>query len=162
MVLRIDSIYGPKPISGQLRQMISIIEVDISPDLRQARVKVSIIGDRKDKITAIRWLQGNTGGIRYALAKRVKGMKRVPNLSFQHVDVGQAVDVMITIDKLAAEQRERQVEGGLDFGLDDDDAFGLDGHLDETDLFDDDGDADDDLLLEGDGDGDGDLEDIFV
>ena len=36
-----------------------MVDVDASPDLGNARVKVSILGDRKAKISAMRWLNSN-------------------------------------------------------------------------------------------------------
>merc|ERR1712194_50643 len=103
---------------------MGIVDVDVSPDLRNARVKVSILGDRKDKISAVRWLQSSRGGIRYEMAKRMKEFKRLPEIKFEHVDVGQAVDVMILIDKLAAERKEEDsAEDELDFDADDGEAF---------------------------------------
>ena len=52
-VLHSGAVHGNKKISGRLLSMISIVDIDMSPDLRNARVKVSIIGDRKDKISAV-------------------------------------------------------------------------------------------------------------
>ena len=111
--------------------MIQIIDVQVSPDLGNARVKVSVIGDRKDKISAVRWLQGNTKGLRHKLAQNLQHMKRVPSLHFSHVDVGRAVDVMTTIEKLSQQRARRDskrvfsndIEDGLDFGVADEDAF---------------------------------------
>ena len=104
-VLHTGDIRG-KRLATSIREMISIVDVDVSPDLRNARVKVSILGDRKDKISAVRWLQSSRGGIRYCMGKRMKEFKRLPEIKFEHVDVGQAVDVMVLIDKLAAERRD--------------------------------------------------------
>ena len=56
-IIRSGTVHGPRAIQERLRHMISIVDVDLSPDLSNARVKVSIIGERKDKISAIRWLQ---------------------------------------------------------------------------------------------------------
>ena len=107
-VIRTANSVGSKRIPAGLQSMISIVDVDMSPDLRNARVKVSIIGDRKDKISAVRWLQGNTRGLRHELAKRNRGMKVIPMLSFAHVDVGAATDTMVQIEKLRALLQERQ------------------------------------------------------
>lgn len=79
-----------KRLDFAIRSMISIVEVDVSPDLRNAKVKFSVHGDRKDKVSATRWLNDQRGGIRHALAQRMDEFKRLPHLSFQHVDVGQA------------------------------------------------------------------------
>jgi len=129
-VLRQDSVRGPKRCPGRVRQMISLVDIDVSPDLRNARVKFSVLGDRQDKVTATRWVLGNAGGIRMALAGRLRQMKRVPALNFQHVDVGKAVDVMVLLDQLSNERLGGGGGGGggtgddLDFEASEDDAFG--------------------------------------
>lgn len=137
-VLHSGAVHGNKKISGRLLSMISIVDIDMSPDLRNARVKVSIIGDRKDKISAVRWLQGSAKPIRHVLAQRLKGMKRIPQLSFQHVDVGAAVDMMVKIQELSEERQRAEAargEGGdagaLEFDGDDDDAFAFDDNGDD-------------------------------
>ena len=61
------------------------------------------------------------------MAQRMREFKRLPELRFEHVDVGQAVEVMVLIDKLAAERRAGGGSGaddeGLDFEAGDDEAF---------------------------------------
>ena len=133
--------------------MVSIVDVDMSPDLRNARVKVSIIGERKEKISAVRWLQGNVRGLRHELAQRNRHLKRVPMLTFDHVDVGAATDMMVRLAELRregeeADERRRaegesvpDEEGGLDFSVADEDAW-----LDEEE--DEDWDDEDDDALE--------------
>lgn len=165
-VLHTGDIRG-KRLATSIREMISIVDVDVSPDLRNARVKVSILGDRKDKISAVRWLQSSRGGIRYCMGKRMKDFKRLPEIKFEHVDVGQAVDVMVLIDKLAAERKdEGSAADELDFDVDDEEAFAeydfFDGEEDEDeeewddfedeDFFEDDDfeDEDDEPLVESD------------
>ena len=159
-VLHTGDIRG-KRLETAIREMISIVDVDVSPDLRNARVKVSILGDRKDKISAVRWLQSSRGGIRYCMGKRMKEFKRLPEIKFEHVDVGQAVDVMILIDKLAADRKEEESAADeLDFDADDDEAFAeydpFDGEEDEDeedwDDFEDEDfeDEDDEALAESD------------
>ena len=96
----------------------------MSPDLRNARVKVSVIGDRKDKVSAVRWLHGNVRGLRHELARRNRGMKRIPMLTFDHVDVGAATDIMIKLDQLRREgEAKERARGDGDSGDED----GMDG-----------------------------------
>lgn len=94
-IIRSGTIHGPRAIQERLRHMISIIDVDVSPDLRNARIKVSVIGDRKDKVSAMRWLKEAETPIRHVMAQELSAMRRVPRLSFMFVDVGKAVDVMV-------------------------------------------------------------------
>lgn len=104
-VIRSGDVHGATRIPGGLQQLISVVDVDMSPDLRNARVKVSVIGERKDKVSAVRWLQGNSHGIRYELAQRLSYLQRVPRLSFAHVDVGAATNMMVKLGQL---RRERE------------------------------------------------------
>ena len=148
-VIRNGDVNGRTRIPEGLTQLISIIDVNMSPDLRNARVKVSIIGDRKDKISAVRWLRGNVRELRHELAQRMKHVKRVPVLSFTHVDVGGATDVMVKLaglreeaDAAAAARGEGGLDeddGGLDFGSDEEDAWDLEGDEEVIDDFDEDG-----------------------
>jgi len=151
-LIRTGDIHGSQKIPGGLKQLISIVDVDMSPDLRNARIKVSVIGDRKDKVSAVRWLRANNKGLRHALAKKNRGMKRIPQLSFDHVDVGAATDMMIKLEELkrgdeaaqaARGEGDEDMEGGFDFAADDEDAW-----------LDDDDDADDDAWLDDDDDDD--------
>jgi len=158
-VIRAGVVIGKQRCPAGLEQMISIVDVDMSPDLRNARVKVSVIGDRRDKVSAVRWLRGNVRGLRHELAKRNRGMKRMPMLTFDHVDVGAATDMMVRLDELRhereeAESRRREAgesvpdeEGGIDFAATDDEAW-----LDDDD-------EDWDAAEEGDDDDWDDLED---
>jgi ribosome-binding factor A len=128
-------------LEDELRQRISVIHADVSPDLRQARITVSI---RKgldsgnpaavDKRRAFSWLVQNTKAIRHSLAQNLKHMKSVPNLTFAQADVAAAVDVMYLIDKVAEGYKRESVGefggdddslprgmvGGIDFDEDDD------------------------------------------
>lgn len=115
------------PLEDGIRSRISIVSVDVSPDLRQARVSVSIrngngskkktpsVGDEGgdeskdfsgsdatvDKRRAYSWLVENTKAIRHTLAQRMSHLKTSPSLTFVQVDVAAAVDVMYLIDKVS-------------------------------------------------------------
>jgi len=104
-----------EPIEGELRRRINIVHADVSPDLRQARITVSIMAagskgkDEQGKMTdavakrrAYAWLVRNTRAIRHSLAYKMKHMKGgSPDLTFVQVDVGGAVDVMKLIEKVS-------------------------------------------------------------
>ena len=133
-------------LETDLRRRISIVNADVSPDLRQARVTVSIIGDSKtpdemmDKRRAYSWLVSNAYSIRHELAKRLSHLKVLPNLTFVEVDVGGAVDVMQLIDKVSKGYKRESID--MDFVTSDEDS-------DEDDEFEFD-DDDDDMEFEDD------------
>lgn len=148
---------GGSSITEDLRRRISIVDADVAPDLRQARITVSIIGDTRDgvldKRRAYSWLVAHTKPIRHALAKRMDHLKVLPELTFVQADVGAAVDVMNLIDRVSNGDYKRQgpLKLGEYYSEDEDDDGGelLRQQLD----FDDDG-EDDDGWIEDDDDDD--------
>jgi len=111
----------------------------VSPDLRQARISVSIRnaikrqnnneeeGDETktetmyyeddpvvDKRRAYSWLVDNTKPLRHSLAQKMSHMKTSPSLTFAQVDVAAATDVMYLIDKVS-KGYERESIGEYEF-----------------------------------------------
>lgn len=150
-------------LEEDLRRRISVVSANVSPDLRQARIAVSIQTNRistndgnddgnddkedndavhndpvLEKRRAYSWLVQNTKLIRHALAQKMSHMKVCPNLTFAQVDVGAAVDVMYLIDKVSAGAKRENFR----------DMMWMDGkNLDSMELFDleEDDEDDDDL-----------------
>jgi ribosome-binding factor A len=103
-IIKGDSDY----LDDELRKRISVVSADVSPDMKQARITVSVrASDDPEKTPAVckrraySWLVENTKPIRHTLAQKMSHMKSCPNLSFVQVDVAAAVDVMYLIDKVA-------------------------------------------------------------
>ncbi|MBI2955506.1 MAG: 30S ribosome-binding factor RbfA [Chloroflexi bacterium] len=65
----------------RLRGMISVTEVDTTPDLRHAKVYVSILGSEEERATGIKTLKHAAGFFRKELGERLT-MRRTPELSF--------------------------------------------------------------------------------
>jgi len=123
-------------LDDELRQRISVVNTDVSPDMRQARVSVSIrrrvtapltdtattsgLDDTvMDQRRAYSWLVSNTKALRHSLAQRMSHMKNCPDLTFVQVNVGAAVDVMYLIDKVSKGYKREIIED--DALLEDDD-----------------------------------------
>ena len=62
---------------------VSITAVRMSPDLRQARVRVSVLGDPDEKKASIAGLVSARGLIRHELGKRLRNLKFSPELRFE-------------------------------------------------------------------------------
>ena len=103
------------PLDDDLLKRINIVNADVSPDLRNARITVSVTGagnsDAIDKRRAYSWLVKNGKMIRHAMAQRLSHMKSVPDLTFVQVDVGAAVDVMNLIEKVSEGSYKRKSVG---------------------------------------------------
>jgi ribosome-binding factor A len=62
--------------------LVSIMRVEMSPDLRYARVFVSVYGDEDERQNTLRALSGAAGYIRRLLAPRIHA-RHIPELSFR-------------------------------------------------------------------------------
>ena len=69
----------------RLSNLISVTDVSLSPDLSQARVFVSILGDEEKKQDMLAGFNNASGFLRKELAPRLR-LKCVPKLSFYYDD----------------------------------------------------------------------------
>ncbi|MBS0633327.1 MAG: 30S ribosome-binding factor RbfA [Verrucomicrobia bacterium] len=60
---------------------ITLTEVRVSPDLREARVFVSVVGDEPEKEKKLRWLRANARDIRQELGRRIV-LKFLPRFEY--------------------------------------------------------------------------------
>lgn len=65
---------------------VTVTSVDTSPDLRSARVYVSVLGDQGEREKTLAGLTSSHGLIQSAIAREMR-LKRTPTLSF-HYDEG--------------------------------------------------------------------------
>jgi ribosome-binding factor A len=85
--------------------MASITEVKLSPDLRNATVKVSVIGEPEGRHAAIDGLEHAKGFIRRELGARLSNLRFAPDLHFQ-LDEGVAYSVRVSQLLKEAQQGE--------------------------------------------------------
>jgi ribosome-binding factor A len=64
---------------------VTVTSVDTSPDLRSARVYVSVLGDEADREASLAGLRSSHGVIQSAIASQVR-IKRTPTLTFHYDD----------------------------------------------------------------------------
>jgi len=62
-------------------RLVTVTEVEISPDLRHARVYVSLLGSQEERQRALESLRHATGFFRHELASRLT-LRYVPDLTF--------------------------------------------------------------------------------
>jgi ribosome-binding factor A len=75
--------------------MASISEVKLSPDLRNATVKVSVVGQPEQQEAAIEGLQHARGFIRREIGARLSNLRFAPELRFE-LDRGIAYSVRVS------------------------------------------------------------------
>ena len=62
---------------------VTVTAVETSPDLRSARVFVSVLGDERQREKALAGLRSSHGVLQAAVATQLR-MKRTPTLSFRY------------------------------------------------------------------------------
>jgi ribosome-binding factor A len=90
--------------------MVTITGVDVTPDLREARVYVSVLGTERKRRETLAGL-ASAHGVLQARINRELNLRRTPTLTFAYDDsVEQGVRMTQLIDELAAELPERSEE----------------------------------------------------
>ena len=76
------------------------MSVDLSPDLRLARVRVSVLGNPEEKKASIAGLVSAKGLIRHELGKRLQNLKFSPDLRFE---IDPSIEYSVHINELLKE-----------------------------------------------------------
>jgi ribosome-binding factor A len=91
-------------ISGDLKDprigFVTVTGVETSPDLRSARVFVSILGDEAERVDALAGLRSAAGFLQAQVGTQLR-MKRTPTLEFVYDD---SVDRGMRISELLAKE----------------------------------------------------------
>lgn len=97
----------------------SVSEVEVSPDLSYAKIYISVLGNSVEKRQIFVWLCENVGQVRFSLAKRLRHMRRVPEITFKLANTNQAADLVSLIEDLSpATTVDDEVEVYEDFDED--------------------------------------------
>ena len=64
--------------------LATVTHVKISPDLRNARVFVTVLGDDVQRKRTLQGLRSAASYVRHSLSKRLHHLKRVPELAFDY------------------------------------------------------------------------------
>ncbi len=85
----------------RVQGLVTVVEVEVTGDLRRATVFVSVYGDSSSRKRAMKGLQHATGFVRHELFKRLD-MKRVPEITFK---LDERIDYARHIEELLREAR---------------------------------------------------------
>lgn len=91
---------------------VTVISVDVSPDMREAKVYVSVMAEESQKQLAIRGLQNSAGFLQSKIATRLD-MRYTPRLAFE-LDRGQENALAVTqiLARIRAEQEGQEQPPG--------------------------------------------------
>lgn len=64
-------------------RLATVSHVRVTPDLRRAMIRISILGDDEQRRAGLEGLQNARGFLRSALARRLRTLKVVPELVFE-------------------------------------------------------------------------------
>jgi ribosome-binding factor A len=79
---------------------VSITEVRMSPDLRAARVRISVLGDEEEGRATLAGLRSASGLIRHQLGRRLQNLKFTPELRFE---IDPSIEYSVRISKTLRE-----------------------------------------------------------
>lgn len=85
---------------------VTVTDVEVSPDLRHAKVFVSVLGDAKAREQAIKGLISARGFIRRELTAQIT-LRHIPDLSFF---LDESLDRGMRVNELLAEAQKAHVE----------------------------------------------------
>jgi ribosome-binding factor A len=89
---------------------VSVTDVEVSPDLRHAKVFVSILGDEAAKAKTMAGLANAQGFIRTELGGRIR-LRRVPELLFR---LDESIEHGARVQRLLRRVAEERQEGARD------------------------------------------------
>ena len=84
--------------------LISITEVDVSPDLRHAKVYVSVMGTEDEQLSTFQALHAAAPFLQRALRRRLT-IRRTPELDFHPDDsMKRAAEILALLDRARSDQ----------------------------------------------------------
>ena len=97
---------------------VTVVGVKVSPDLREAKVSVSIMGDEKQQQLSLRGLQHAAGFLQSKIAKRIEA-RHTPRLQFV-IDKGVQNSLLVgeILARLQRERDEAATDGQVDVQAD--------------------------------------------
>jgi ribosome-binding factor A len=87
-------------------RLVTVTGVEVAPDMREAKVRVSVMGSEADQKLTLRGLTASAGYLQSRLADRIE-MRYTPRLQFE-LDEGikKALEVGKLFDKIEAERQQ--------------------------------------------------------
>ena len=91
----------------RLSGLISVTKVSTSPDLKQAKIFVSVLGDQANKNEILKGFKSASGFFRRELSKRLI-LRTIPELSFEFDDsIAHGAKVLELIEQVSSDSAEQ-------------------------------------------------------
>ena len=111
MKREIAAVLGRELRDPRLASLVSVTDVEVTPDLSFARVYVSVLEGGMDRAQALEGLRHAAGYIRHLLAPRL-GLREVPELRFVHDDsIERGARVEEILRKLERGEKVEEADG---------------------------------------------------
>ena len=102
-----DDIKDPR-----ISPLLSVVQVEVAPDLKTCRVWISVYGSAEDSQKTLEGLTSASGMIRSALARRVN-LRNTPQIRFIMDDsIAYGVEMSHRIDEVTAQDRQAEAARG--------------------------------------------------
>lgn len=89
--------------------MVSVMSVEVAPDLKTARAYISVLGDKETQEKAMEGINKSAGYIRHLLAERVN-LRNTPEIKYILDDsIAYAIDIQKKIEEVTEHDRESHV-----------------------------------------------------
>lgn len=96
----------------RISPFVSVMEVEVAPDLKTCKVWVTVMGDEEDRLRTQEGLKSASGYIRSTLAKELN-MRYTPELRFIMDDsIEYAINMSRKIDEVTAKDNEARAARG--------------------------------------------------
>ncbi len=94
-------------------QDVTVVGVKVTPDMREAKVSVSVMGDEKQQQLSLRGLQNAAGFLQSKIARRIES-RHTPRLRFV-IDSGvqNSLRVGEILEQIKRERREAESQAGV-------------------------------------------------
>lgn len=95
---------------------VSVTDVEVTPDLKQARVYVSVLGDEAARSATMAGLRSATGFIKSELARRVR-LRLMPEIEWRYDDsIERGARISELLNQVKREQESRGGAAGREAG----------------------------------------------
>ncbi len=91
---------------------ITIVSVEVTPDLLEGRVFVSVLGDADAAEKKLRWLRKISGELRFELGRTIV-LKNMPKFVYElDVTTERGNRILGILDEIAEQEKTKQAESG--------------------------------------------------